>query len=961
MAYQPKSYRKFLAGTVSAAVVASAIAPVASASFTDVAGSVHADDIATLVAKGYIKGYPDGTFKPNNSLTRGEAAIIFSRILKDAGVTQKGAGFPDVPASRAELAEAVAIVQGAGIMTGDDKGNFNPNANITREQMAKVVVEAFKLTKPANYTTKVTDLDKAAPWAREYIQVLEANGVTKNTEFMPKRNVTRAQFASFVVRAMNVEKEVSAADITAVKLVDEKTLEVTFNGELKEVKKEDFAIQGVEIESVSIKEEAAAEAKTTVVVIKTKTALEEGKTYSVSYKGQTTDKAKVDVPVVTPKVESVSAINAKQIKVTFNKAVDKNTVFSNVSTGALNAGVVTVKRTVNDTTDTNKNVDSSVDTITGSLSADGKTLTLTVDVTGAKYFDGTYAVTVSDAVKTTDGKTLTAYAGTFTAKDQTAPTVKEVVYNTITNEVEVTFAEPVTRVPDVVRLNGEPVSGVVFVSNTNQTKVKFTKPSSVAAGSTASIYVAGTTDAASNILSPYNGNVTFTNDASALQVTSVTQISSNKVKVVFNKSLASNDATIDGALTAIIDGRVVAAGDVTAALDTTDTSNKTVIVTFSGSYTAPNYFYGSSATSKAVTLTFANGVITDVFGKKLAATTQSITMTKDATGPQVVSAKIASNGVDIEVTFDEEIANTGDTAKIVLRKDGVAMNTAASAVRKGATGDDAKVLVITPNAADLVSGKLPAGTYTVRLEAGAIADAHTNNNAVATTTVSKAATTTDLTATIATQAGQRNIFEVTFSEDVTTSSALNLANYKLDGAALPSGTDIYFKNGAANRTVVIELPQGSINFGAVGTGANAVLAVSGVQTSSGKTVIPTSGTVLVEDNTPATLQSATLVGSNVLKLTFNENISASFADVADILDDIQISNGTTTFTAGDATHTASVSGKDLVITINPGTSNWSAVTSSPTVTVKTLTGGDGDIKDVNGVTVKGDVSVTLTK
>ena len=123
MAYQPKSYRKFLAGTVSAAVVASAIAPVASASFTDVAGSVHADDIATLVAKGYIKGYPDGTFKPNNSLTRGEAAIIFSRILKDAGVTEKGAGFPDVPASKAELAEAVAIVQAAGIMTGDEKGN----------------------------------------------------------------------------------------------------------------------------------------------------------------------------------------------------------------------------------------------------------------------------------------------------------------------------------------------------------------------------------------------------------------------------------------------------------------------------------------------------------------------------------------------------------------------------------------------------------------------------------------------------------------------------------------------------------------------------------------------------------------------------------------------------------------------------------------------------------------------
>ncbi|WP_223249786.1 S-layer homology domain-containing protein [Anoxybacillus ayderensis] len=239
MAYQPKSYRKFLAGTVSAAVVASAIAPVASAaSFTDVAGSVHADDIATLVAKGYIKGYADGTFKPNKSLTRGEAAIIFSRILKDAGVTQKGAGFPDVPTKNAELAEAVAIVQAAGVMTGDEKGNFNPNATITREQMAKVVVEAFKLTKPANHTTKVTDLDKAGAWAREYIQTLEANGVTKNTEFMPKQNVTRGQFASFVVRAMEVKKEeppvVVEAEVATVSAINNTTFElnVTFKSQV---------------------------------------------------------------------------------------------------------------------------------------------------------------------------------------------------------------------------------------------------------------------------------------------------------------------------------------------------------------------------------------------------------------------------------------------------------------------------------------------------------------------------------------------------------------------------------------------------------------------------------------------------------------------------------------------------------------------------------------------------------
>lgn len=496
MAYQPKSYRKFLAGTVSAAVVASAIAPVASASFTDVAGSVHANDIATLVAKGYIKGYADDTFKPNKPLTRGEAAIIFSRILKDAGVKapEQGAGFPDVPASKAELAEAVAIVKAAGVMGGDEKGNFNPNANITREQMAKVVVEAFKLTKPANYTTKVTDLDKAGAWAREYIQVLEANGVTKNTEFAPKQNVTRGQFASFVVRAMDVKKEVSAADITAVKLVDEKTLEVTFNGELKEVKKEDFAIQGVEIESVSIKAAAAAETKTTVVVIKTKTKLEEGKSYSVSYKGQTTDKAKVDVPVVTPKVESVSAINAAQLQVKFNKAVDKSTVID--SDGTLKAGVLTITKVDGTGSVT---IDG---TSLASLSEDGKTLTITV-ASGALN-SVKYVVNVpADTVKATDGKYVEKYVSEVsTASDSTAPTVtKTETLNAST--VRVYFSEPLSSAGNwTFKLADGSTAAVTPTPNLAKGYVDLAIDSSVAVGKEITATIIGATDYANNLINP---------------------------------------------------------------------------------------------------------------------------------------------------------------------------------------------------------------------------------------------------------------------------------------------------------------------------------------------------------------------------------------------------------------------------------------------------------------------------
>jgi trimeric autotransporter adhesin len=345
MAYQPKSYRKFLAGSVSAALVATAVGPVAAnaASFSDVdPNDSHAANINALVELGYIKGFTDGTFKPYQSITRGQVAKIFARILKDQGfkVPEDKKAFDDVPVDSQdqELVEAAAIVKAAGVMTGSG-GKLNPAQPITRQQMAKVLVEAFDLTKPADFTSKITDLDKADASFRDYIQTLEANGVTVVTEYRPTDSVTRAAFASFVKRAMDASATVTADDITEVKVVDENTLEVTFNGELKDVKAEDFTIEGVEIESVSIKAEAAAEGKTTVVVIKTKTKLEEGKTYTIAYKGKTTDKAKVEVPVVTPKVESVSAINVNKIKVTFNKPIDTTKAKFEVKRGTVTEDV----------------------------------------------------------------------------------------------------------------------------------------------------------------------------------------------------------------------------------------------------------------------------------------------------------------------------------------------------------------------------------------------------------------------------------------------------------------------------------------------------------------------------------------------------------------------------------------------------------------------------------------------
>ncbi|MBB5356030.1 hypothetical protein HNR43_002010 [Anoxybacillus mongoliensis] len=817
MAYQPKSYRKFLAGTVSAAVVASAIAPVASASFTDVAGSVHADDIATLVAKGYIKGYADGTFKPNKSLTRGEAAIIFSRILKDAGVkAEQGAGFPDVPASNAELAEAVAIVKAAGVMGGDEKGNFNPNATITREQMAKVVVEAFKLTKPANHTTKITDLDKAGAWAREYIQTLEANGVTKNTEFAPKQSVTRGQFASFVVRAMDVKKEVSAADITAVKLVDDKTLEVTFNGELKEVKKEDFAIQGVEIESVTIKAAAAAEAKTTVVVIKTKTALQEGKSYNVSYKGQTTDKAKVDVPVVTPKVESVSAINAEEILVTFNKNVDSKTA-SDVANYELKINGVSK------TSDIEK------------IKVDGKTALIRLKDAVVFNSGDKFVLQVKDSVKDYTGKQIERFASDeITFNVTTAPKIVESTYNG--TSLQLKFDRPVGTSVTLIKVDGVALASKSLTAVDDDAPgnyvytVSLTLAEQKLAGKVGTHEVVifdlvDTKGVLPNKASVATSTYTVTQDAEAPFVKAVKALNANK----FFIELSEGGTTVTNASFTIKKGNytfAVGGNNSQLATDVGSGSEKNKVYYEAGTLDGkPGYYvvitepatgelnplYGKDENSVTLNVTFENYKDSSNFiGAKYEGT---VTLSKDTNKPKVEKTNIDTTNKKLLIDFDGNLSVAPSMSDIVVRnKDGVIITPTVVGLSSGA---DTSVVEITlsdvkdePYTVEFKEGKVQ---YAVVKNSVVGYNLNANKNDAFTVTVKSTANNffkyvefTGDTPTVV--SGSKNVIEIKYGVEMGT-SALDVANYSLDGKPLPTGSKIDFFGD--KKTVRITLPEGA--------------------------------------------------------------------------------------------------------------------------------------------------------
>ncbi len=106
--------------------------------FTDVAGTTHADAIAWVADQEIAAGRGDGTFGPNDDVTRGQMATFLTRALE---LPAGDASFPDAVGTTHE--EGISAVAEAGITEGRADGTFGPNDSVTRGQMAAFLQRAL--------------------------------------------------------------------------------------------------------------------------------------------------------------------------------------------------------------------------------------------------------------------------------------------------------------------------------------------------------------------------------------------------------------------------------------------------------------------------------------------------------------------------------------------------------------------------------------------------------------------------------------------------------------------------------------------------------------------------------------------------------------------------------------------------------------------------------------------------
>lgn len=112
-----------------------------------------------------VSGYPDGTFRPNNSVTRAEFTAMLVGALKLDG-TGVALDFTDQAKIGAWAKRAVALAVQTGIVSECEDGSFRPDAQITRAEMASMIANALKVPFDANAQTGFADDEDIPNWAK---------------------------------------------------------------------------------------------------------------------------------------------------------------------------------------------------------------------------------------------------------------------------------------------------------------------------------------------------------------------------------------------------------------------------------------------------------------------------------------------------------------------------------------------------------------------------------------------------------------------------------------------------------------------------------------------------------------------------------------------------------------------------------------------------------------------------
>ena len=191
----------------------------AASKYSDVDGHWGQSYVEYYSEQGVVNGYPDGTFRPDDKITRAEAAQVLMNYFKFTGA---GKGFIDVFPTDWYY-NAVLASQQNGAFEGYEDGSFKPASNITREEVIVLLRRITTAEENTELGKHFVDYDDVCEWAKGSVGALREVGVLDGYEETPgifyvrvHRLITRAEFVKLlftIEKSANVDWQIPGAPV----------------------------------------------------------------------------------------------------------------------------------------------------------------------------------------------------------------------------------------------------------------------------------------------------------------------------------------------------------------------------------------------------------------------------------------------------------------------------------------------------------------------------------------------------------------------------------------------------------------------------------------------------------------------------------------------------------------------------------------------------------------------------
>lgn len=151
----------------------------------------------------YMAGVSKDKFAPNQKITRAQAASVLKRIIDDKASANDKSSFRDLKEGQ-WFYDNIVFIEKEGLISGYEDGTFKPNNPMTRAQFASMMANYLKLNE-GNNPIDFKDV-KENYWAKDAINILSSHGImvgkSKN-EFKPNENITRAEAATIFNKVLD--------------------------------------------------------------------------------------------------------------------------------------------------------------------------------------------------------------------------------------------------------------------------------------------------------------------------------------------------------------------------------------------------------------------------------------------------------------------------------------------------------------------------------------------------------------------------------------------------------------------------------------------------------------------------------------------------------------------------------------------------------------------------------------